>query len=262
MSLTLVTIDARGGGAGLAGDLRSWAHDAFSPLQRATHAALRPVGNFLTGALDYGSLRAENQRLRQEVASLENQSVQAAAEQAAAEQVLSLNHLPFLNGIPTRVAEVIDNGASNFEDTVTIDRGTSAGVAVGQPVVAAGGLVGSVGSVSRTTATVTVLTDPSFAVGVRLDSLNVGSAQGAGPGQPLRVTIDTPTEPVPHLKVGQTVVTSGLALESFPPNIPVAKVSSYTQRPGSLEPEITLTPLVNLGQLTYLEVLLWSPQQG
>jgi len=59
---------------------------------------------------------------------------------------------------------------------------------------------------------------------------------------------------------GQSVVTSGLNNEKFPPNIPVGKVISAKTTPGASEPEITLAPLVNLSNLSYLQVLLWSPQ--
>jgi rod shape-determining protein MreC len=259
-ALTLVTVDARSSGHGLTESIRSRVHDAFAPLQRATHSALQPIGNFLTGTVDYGSLRRENQRLRDELAAMQQQSVQAAAEQAAAEQVLALQHLTFLGSIPSVTVQVIDNGSANFETSVTIDKGTTSGVAVGEPVVAAGGLVGTVNSVSASTATVLLLTDPTFAVGVRLDPANVGTAQGEGRGQPLRVVVDTTSQPVPKLKKGHPLVTSGLDLEKFPPNLPVGRVASFTPTPGAVEPEITVDPFVNVAQLAYLKVLLWSPQ--
>jgi rod shape-determining protein MreC len=259
-ALTLVTIDARSSGHGLTNEIRSRAHDAFAPLQRATHSALQPIGNFMTGALDYGSLRRENQRLRDELAGLQQQSVEATAEQAAAEQVLALQHLPFVGSIPSVTVQVIDNGSSNFETSVTVDKGTSSGVAVGQPVVAAGGLVGSVSSVSSRTATIVLLTDPTFAVGVRLDPANVGTAQGTGRDQPLRVVVDTTSQAPPKLTKGQALVTSGLDLEKYPPNLPVGKVASFSMIPGAAEPEITLEPFVNVTQLAYLKILLWSPQ--
>ena len=259
-ALTLVTIDARSNGSGLTTDIRSKAHDAFAPLQRATHAALQPVGNFFTGAVDYGTLKRENLRLRDEVAGLQRQQVQSAAEQSAAEQVLAEQNLPFVSGIPQVTVEIIDNGSANFENSVTINKGTSSGVAVGQPVVAAGGLVGSVASVSSKTATVVLMTDPTFVVGVKLAGSNTGSAAGSGRGQPLHVSVVSTDQAPPSMKKDDDVVTSGLNQEKFPPNIPVGKVLSATTTPGASEPDITLAPLVDLSQLTYMQVLLWSPQ--
>ena len=262
-ALTLVTIDARtGGGSGMAGDIRSKVHAAFSPLQHATHSALQPIGNFLSGAADYGSMRRENQRLRDQVAALQQQSTQAAAEQSAAEQLFATEHLPFVGTIPTVAVAVIDSGFSNFENTVTIDKGTTSGIAVGQPVVTAGGLVGSVAAVSSKTATVTLLTDPSFAVGVRLGPVNVGTAQGAGRSSPLRVTVDTPGQSPPKVTKGEKILTSGLDMEKFPPYIPVGTVAGVTTPPGEREPTITLAPFVHVGQLAFLQVLIWAPGQS
>lgn len=259
-ALTLVTIDARSNGTGVTSDIRSKVQDAFSPLQRATHAVLRPIGDFFTGAVDYGSLRKENQRLRDQVASLERQRVQSAAEQAAAEQVLAEQNLSFVGGIPTVTVQVIDDGSSNFETFITINKGTDSGIATGEPVVAAGGLVGSIESVSAHTATVVLITDPSYVVGVRLAGGNTGSASGTGRGRALTVDVVTPNLAPPAMTKGEAVVTSGLNNEKFPPNIPVGKVISAKTPPGASEPEITLAPLVNLSSLSYLQVLLWSPQ--
>jgi rod shape-determining protein MreC len=259
-ALTLVTIDARSNGSGVLSDIRTKVSDAFSPLQRATHSALQPIGNFLTGALDYGSLRSENQRLRNQVAALQQQSVESAAEQAAAQQVLAEQHLPFVGTIPTVTAAIIDNGSSNFETSVTIDKGTSSGVAAGQPVVAADGLVGTVRSAGSHTAVVVLLTDPSFAVGVQLPGSNIGTAEGLGMVYPMRVTVDSTSMAPPKVKVGQELVTSGLHFEKFPPNIPVGKVTTASTPPGQSEPDITLAPLVDLQQLSFVQVLMWAPQ--
>jgi rod shape-determining protein MreC len=258
-ALTLVTIDARTSGTGVTNDVRSKVREAFAPLQHATHTALQPIGNFLTGTINYGSLRRENQRLRDQVAALQQQSLQAAAEQSAAQQLFATENLPFVGTIPTVSVAVIDDGFSNFENTVTINKGTSSGLAVGQPVVAAGGLVGSVAAVSARTATVILLTDPTFAVGVRLGPTNVGTAQGMGRNAPLRVTVDTTSQRPPTVAKGQKIVTSGLDLEKFPASIPVGQVATVSRPSGAAEPEITLTPFVDVDQLAFLQVLLWAP---
>jgi rod shape-determining protein MreC len=267
-ALTLITIDARSNGHGVLSDVRGKVSDVFSPLQRATHAALAPIGNFLTGAVDYGSLRKENERLRAQVAALQNQGIRSAAAESAADQVLKDANLPFAAGIPGVTAEIIDDGSSNFENSVTINKGTASGIAIGQPVVAAQGLVGTVVTAKSHSATIRLLIDPSFVVGVALPGGNVASAQGQGSTQPLRVSVIAQTVgptgsstqvPPPQVKVGDPVVTSGTRYENFPPQIPVGRVTKVVVPAGGDEPDIWIAPLVDLGSLAYVQVLLWSP---
>lgn len=269
VAVTMVTIDARSTGSGVLGRLRSDVHDGLSPIQRVTHSALQPLGDFISGATHYGSLRAENQRLRQEIAGMQATSASAAAAQQEANRVIAAAHLPFLGQIPNLQAQVIDQGSSNFQNTVTIDKGTADGLVVGQPVVAAGaaggtgGLVGSIGSVFKRTATVDLLTDPGFVVGVSLSQGNTGTVEGIGPGSALRVSvISTKVTTPPKMAKGTPVVTSGLPLEQFPPNIPVGTIASVVTPPGNQEPSFTLKPLVDLTRLDILTVELWSPQTG
>lgn len=260
LALTLVTIDARSNGSGVLNNLRAKVSDAFSPLQSATHDALRPIGNFLTGALHYGSLEKENRDLRRQLTQSETQEALAQAEQQEAEQVLREQDLPFVGAIPTVTAPIVDIGSSNFDSTFTIGKGTGSGVAVGEPVVAAGGLVGTIVSVSASTATVDLLTDPSFDVGISLQGGNTGVATGGGRTEPMKISVITDALPKPVEKVGQILVTSGLQFEKFPKGIPVGKVSSVAADPGAIEPDIDMNPVVDASQLSYVQVLLWSAQ--
>ena len=148
-ALTLVTIDTRAGGSGVIGQIRAKAHDAFAPVQDATHSALRPVGNFFTGVVHYGELKSENARLRDELAKVRGQQLQAADAQRELQLLLDQQHLDFVGNIPTVAAQVVDTSSSNFEESVQINRGTDAGVAVNMPVVTSGGLVGRVDAVKQ-----------------------------------------------------------------------------------------------------------------
>lgn len=272
VGVTLVTLDSRAAGGGVLGKVRGHLHDGLSPVQSAVHAALAPIGDFLTGAADYGTLRAENDRLRRQIAAMQAQSIAAAAASAEAQQVIAGAHLSFVGSIPTVQALVIDQGSSNFDNAVTVDKGRADGVAVGQPVVAAGiggpgggatpgGLVGTVGAVSAHTATVDLLTDPGAVVGVSLQGGNTGTAEGVGSGSPLKVTvISTAVQTPPVVHKGDTVATSGLPLERFPPGIPVGTVASVSSTSTNAEPTITLKPLVDFGRLGVVEIELWSPQ--
>jgi rod shape-determining protein MreC len=256
-AITLVTLDTRSSGRGWIGSARSKVQDAFAPVQSTTHSALRPVGDFFTGAVHYGDLKAENARLRDELAKQRGAQAQAQATQNELQLLLQNQHLPFVGSIPTVAAEVIDTSSSNFEVSIQINRGTSSGITADMPVVTGGGLVGKVARVSAKRAVVVLVTDPTFAVGVRLPSGDVAVAQGTGRANRLRVDN---VQPGFKVNAGDTLVSSGLQLEIFPKDIPVGKVRTVRQQPGALQQDVTIDPVVDLNRLTFVQVLQWSPQ--
>ena len=257
-ALTLVTIDTRAGGRGVIGQIRAKAHDAFAPVQDATHSALRPVGNFFTGVVHYGELKSENARLRDELAKVRGQQLQAADAQRELQLLLDQQHLDFVGNIPTVAAQVVDTSSSNFELSVQVNRGTSSGVAAGMPVVAAAGLVGRVVEVSAKRSTVLLLTDPTFSVGVRLTANgDTGVANGRGRDNPMTIDLVPPNTRLNH---GDVLLTSGLQLERFPKGIPVGRVDAVKQQPGALQEDVTMNPIVDLSRLEFVQVLQWSPQ--
>jgi rod shape-determining protein MreC len=260
LGVTFVTVSDRSGNHGIFAKARTYANDVANPFQSAVHSALEPVGNFLYGAGHYGSLEKQNELLRQELANDQTDVVQALSEQAESDQVLAQEHLDYLAGIPTVAAQVVDIGSANFEESIEINRGSASGIVLGQPVVSGGGLIGKVISVSASLATVDLIDDPSFTVGVRVVRTGVvGAATGLGQGNPLQVE---DVNVGGGVKRGDDLVTSGLQVEDFPPGIPVGTVASVASPPGGLQLSISANPYANLVNLQFVRVLLWSPQTG
>jgi rod shape-determining protein MreC len=113
-----------------------------------------------------------------------------------------------------------------------------------------------VASVSGHLATVTLVDDPSFTVGVRVVRTNVvGAAQGRGEGNQLQVLNVNIGEEV---KRGDSLVTSGL--DMFPAGIPVGRVTVVSSPVGALQQSISVAPFADLVNLQFVVVLLWSPQ--
>jgi rod shape-determining protein MreC len=190
------------------------------------------------------------------VGQLRRQLIEAAQSQSQLDQLRSEQNLPFADGIPEVLGEVISSPSSNFDLTIEIDRGTSNGVGVGMPVVSGVGLVGSVISAGQHTAIVQVLTDPRSEVGVRFGTGNVAVAVGQGEGEPLQLQDVSETSVTSR---GAAVVTSGLDLAAYPSGIPVGTVASVHHTGGSLTSQVLVTPLVNLLVLQYVAVLQWFP---
>lgn len=119
-------------------------------------------------------------------------------------------------------APVISRDQGGWWQQLSLGRGSLQGVAVGDAVLAPGGLVGLVSAVTPTTARVTLLTDSSSRVGVW-----VGRNQrhalliGAGTSRPLLRFI----EKDPGARPGDVVTTSP-ASTLVPPNITVGVIQS------------------------------------
>lgn len=257
-SVTLLTLDYRGQGAGLIDTVKDGARDAFAPVQATSDRVFAPVGDFVGGILHYGDLRAENDSLRRENDEMRGELLRADDVERERRALLDRFALDSLADVPRVDARVVTASPSNFALTVEIDRGTGAGVGKGMPVVTGGGLVGRVTDVSRRRATVLLITEKASSVGVRLSSSgDVGVATGQGFRAPLSVDL---IDPATLVDSGEIVVTSGLQQSVFPPGIPVGKVRAAGSEPGDLQKTVTVDPVVDLRRLSFVTVLQWSPR--
>jgi rod shape-determining protein MreC len=119
-------------------------------------------------------------------------------------------------------APVISRQTGGWWQQLVIGKGAIAGVRAGQAVLAPGGLVGLVASVTPATATITLLTDPSSRVGVWVSrTRHQGLLSGVGSARPLLRFLDKD----PEARPGDVVVTSP-ASTLVPPNLPVAVIQS------------------------------------
>ncbi len=257
-AVTLLTLDERSSGLGVMDSVRDGARDAFAPVRDAVDSAVRPVGDFFQGIVHYGRLEDANARLREQLAERDGELARVADAQRERKMLLDQQQLGFAGDIPSVSARVVVASPSNFDLSVELNRGRNAGVAPGMPVVTGGGLVGRVVDASRSRATVMLLSDPTSNVGVRFTSSGeVGVAVGNGAGSPLQVDS---VDPATKVDEGEAVVTSGLNQSVFPPGVPVGRVESAKARPGGLQQEVSVIPLVDLRRLDVVKVLLWSPR--
>ena len=255
-SVTLVVVGLRD--MPVVRDVREGAASITDPVEGAVDTVTGPVRNAWHGSTDYEDLREENARLRADAEEAEAAEVTASdAERQLADLSLVLD-LPYASDLPEVVARVVSGPRSNFSHAVEIDKGSDAGIAVGMPVATGAGLAGRVTQVTASSATVDLITDPEFRVGVRLATTgDLGTARGQGRGDPLAV--DSSISPRAQIAEGTGVVTSGVDRSAFPPGIPVGAVASTRQGSGGLALELVVDPLVDFDRLSYLTVLQWQP---
>jgi rod shape-determining protein MreC len=258
LSFTIISVDLTGRTHSITSGVKSVANSVFSPLRHAVVDVLSPIGDFFAGAVHYGSLQSENQKLQATVGSLKQQQAESEFEKNQLRQLMALENLPFLNALPTVTAQTQELGSSNFTNTITIDKGRNDGVDVGMPVVGAGGLVGQVIQSFHHNAVVRLVNDGQSKVGVSFGSTQSHTATVDGQGPVSRMTADL-VPPHTPVRKGERMYTSGFDAAAFPPGIPVAKVTSVHTSAGASQEAIAVTPLANLSQLAYVDVVLWEP---
>lgn len=258
-SITVITLSYRGDLRGTISGAKRAAHDAIAPAQDAVDDVLRPVAGFVAGAFHYEAVQTQNDKLRRQLETLQNEQAADGDVRRRLALLGQLEHLPWaeVSSIPTVTAQVDALNSSNFADTVQLDEGTGAGVAVGMPVVAGQGLVGRVTDAWSSGCTVTLVTDANSAVSVVLGSTTV-QAVVSGRGQDSALAVDYVT-PGTAVSTGEVLTTSGYQGDLFPPGIPVAKVSSVSSSASSTAETISARPLSDLDSLQYVDVLIWEP---
>ena len=260
ISLAVITLDYRQQDGPLSA-LGTSTKAAMAPMQRAVTNVTRPVGDFFSGLAHLPSLSKENQELKDELAAAHADDATKELIQTQNEELQGLLDLrPTLD--PEAVAAVvIANGLSNFEWTITIDKGSNDGIAMNQPVVTgspdAPMLVGHVVQVSPDSADVRLIIDrQSAAAAVLKDSQEAGLIHGQGDAD-LRMT-DVEPGTVTEGDVEQ-VFTLGYEVTGqpglYPPDLLIGQVSRTVPADNATEEFIEVRPAVDFATLQFVLVL-------
>ncbi|MEQ1759341.1 MAG: rod shape-determining protein MreC [Vicinamibacterales bacterium] len=179
----------------------------FAEVQRVTMGVFGFARGSYSGYIALQDVRADNERLKTELAQLQ---IRLQQEQEAAAQTRMLQGLLDLKqrtALATVAASVIGGGASPDFRTMTIDIGTRVGLAENMAVVAPAGVVGRVIQAGVLASKVQLLIDRNAAAGVVNErSRAQGIVVGTGTGE-LHLTYLSGTADV---KSGDTLVTSGI----------------------------------------------------
>jgi len=251
-ALVLVTLDARD----VAEPARGSATAGLAPLQSPLARALQPVRDLDTAVRDLLATRAENRRLR-----AENEDLRARRT-SVADLERQIRDLRALVGFPERLdmdpvpARVIAIAPSNFEWTLTIDAGTSAGVERGMAVVSGSGLVGRVLLATEDAARVLLVLDPNFSVAARaVGGDGLGLLDGRG-SEPLRFSPLDARLPVAE---GQELVTASFPGSMIPPGIPIGLLGGREEGASRLRAAYTVRPYLVVATLDHVLVLRVPP---
>ncbi|NDJ61184.1 MAG: rod shape-determining protein MreC [Chloroflexi bacterium] len=226
-----------------------------TPLNAVSGVVNRFTNNLSAGVEDLAEIRS----LQQRVAELEEALAQYQSELVELREIESdygrlIDLLDYTSAADAQefvTADVIARDQNSLFRSITINRGTRNGVAVGMPVVTRAGLVGRVTQVSANASRVMLVTDPSSWVSARLQiSRAEGSVQGQLAGTLLLTLVPTGQA----ITEGDLVLTSGLG-GNFPPDIVIGQITSVSDIEFALYQEAQVRSLINFDTLEFVLVV-------
>ncbi len=259
-NLIIMAVDARDAD-GQQKILRVWTQTFASPLQTTSSKVTGATSGFFQQIWNFRSTARENEQLRERLTQVETElhtAQQAAAENERLRALLNLNEQNDIKKVPARV---IARDPSVWFNTITINRGTSSGIAVNMPVVTAGGIVGRIITVSPWASQVMLITDEKAGAGAVVGQLGQSGALGSIKGRAdlgaalIEMRYVSGLEKVEN---GDYVMTTGQD-GIYPPGLNVGRVVEVKSGTATTAHQILIQPGAQLDHLEEVAVLLYRP---
>lgn len=254
LSIVLILIDSR---LHILEPFRANIRTFLSPIEQVANlpfTALETVTNFISGkgyvSSELESLRLENERLRVQVAQIE----ELQNQNRELRQIVQLRKLhAFENSV---VTEIKGEVGDRFSRHVVLDQGANAGIEAGMPVLDEHGLLGQIIRTYPEQSELLLISSKNVQVPVQFVRTGLRAiAEGVGETETMRVLF-VPLDA--DLKVGDQLVTSGID-GVFPRNTAVGVVTEIRRYKGEHYAQVEMKPSASIQSDRFARVLLSTP---
>jgi rod shape-determining protein MreC len=221
-----------------------------APIQDGANKALKPVRDLFSSIDEAFHAKGQNAELRKQVEALRREVIADRIDRQSYDQLLATFHLDGELSIADYrpvTATVVSQTPNLWYSTVLIDKGSSAGIQLDDPVINGEGLVGKV-------------TDSTMGVSARLGTSSATGIVRPKVGDPNDLLLEYLPGNTQALK-GEYVYTSGTVAPPndslYPRGIPIGQVTSEAEE--SAYKAVNVHPLAALRNLDVVQVLTVPP---
>lgn len=232
---------------------------AASPFQYGFKGINDGVSSFFSYFTKKESLQQENDSLKKEVNQLHSQLTQM--DEISMENVRLKEMLGYKNETAAQynlqLAEIIAENNNNLQHTITLNKGSNAGIVTGMTVMNHSGLIGRISAVMPEASEVLLLPDRESAVGARVWSTRevIGVVEGDGTDSSSLQMVHLPHDA--DIYVGDDIITSGLD-GVYPSGIHIGEVTAIEYSANGLTKTAYVRPYVSFARLEEVFVLMNS----
>jgi rod shape-determining protein MreC len=256
-AVTFLTLDLRGFGP--LTSVQQGSRDVLNPVRERADTIFDPITDRLDRFKGNDDLERENEALRAENEELRGQALRDEADANQYRKLREEVDLKDQLSMPSVIGRVTYDLPGNFApNTVEIDRGTSSGLKLNQPVITKAGLVGRiVEPLDRDRARVRLITHPDSNVAVYIGEQYQMLARGTGATFQIDAipSLDADRIPRDQRLQGALVTTAGGPV--FPKDIIVGRVA--TTIPSGEQVTVRIELSIDVSSLDFVTVLLYEP---
>ena len=262
LSIAILTAYFGESGGGFFHSFQRGAQEAFAPVETGASRALKPVRDFFGWAGDTVDAKKQNKQLKREVQDLRSKLAVAdtkwrdSGELDALAALRRENYFP--EGTSPVTARVIARSPTVWYSSLKIDKGSSDGIRIDQPVIAAGGLIGKTTNVTSGTSEVRLITDGQSGVSAQVFPAGVTGVIRPEVGNPDDLLLE-------HVESGRRVTEDTLVITSgfvsgrteslFPRGIPIGRVSKVDLDELETYQRVHVKPFADLQTVDLVQVL-------
>lgn len=236
----------------------SYLKDGIVSIENVVFYPFRYTVNLISDFKSLKDVKKENDILKSKIdkiESIETENIELRKELEDLKNELNITYV--LTDYDTINGTVISRNINYWYNTVTINKGTDAGIKEEMPVINSYGLVGKVISTTKKTSTVRLLTttDSNNKISVTIKSDNK-SLHGLinGYNKNDNTLLVEGISNTKNVVVGSKVYTSGLG-GVFPSGILIGTVESISKDDYDLSKIIKVTPSVDFLNINYVSIL-------
>lgn len=234
------------------------------PILAGVYSASNWVGEAFLNFQAKRVLLAENKELKDKLATMLVENSICLEDKSENEFLRAQLQFVEKRNYDVEIARVVGHGADNISNVLVLDKGESAGVFVGQPVLAArletvsevgwqgSFLVGKIIKTRKNSSLALLINDDLSRVAAKIQ--NQANTIGLVEGEyGLEVMMNLIPQ-VESIKEGDIVVTSGLE-ESVPAGIIIGEIKSIKREPEEMFQSAALASPVNFNKVTLVSII-------
>ncbi|TGA99485.1 rod shape-determining protein MreC [Sporolactobacillus shoreae] len=244
------------------GNRSSWpeqfAQDSVGLFQYVLNVPAQYAAGFFQNVSDIKNAYEENKKLKanlENYARVEQQNRDLSARYNQMRRLLNIEKDPNLLSYKKYAAEVISRAPDQWNQLMTVDKGSVNGIKTGMPVVTADGLVGTISQVGNFSSKVSLISNQQNVNQISAIIQNTrtyGMIEGYDPNRGTLLFQKIPIKA--NLKKGQIVTTSGLS-GMYPPGLMIGTITSVSTDPYGLTQAAEVKPSANLNDIIYVMII-------